>query len=107
MSKSKKNIPEQNALFKIRVVYGFLNKLKIVALGEVLEGRIEENMKLKARLSHGSSLGSWDIVEVLDMDFINNMENKNFIGLILKCKDENDFKLLQSLRVYDEVVEVA
>lgn len=106
MSKSKKNKSTPKALFKVRVVYGFLHKLKIVVLGEVLEGKVVEGMKLKAVFSHGSTIGSWDIIEILDMDFINNQAHENFIGLMLKCKDEADFKLLQSLRVYDEVVEV-
>ncbi len=106
MSKTKKNQSNKAAQFKVRVVYGFLKKLKIVVLGEVLEGEIKEAMSLRAKFPHGSAVGSWPIIEVLDMDFINNMENKDFIGLILKCKDEADFKLLQSLRVYDEIVEV-
>ena len=83
-----------------------MKKLKIVVLGEVLEGTVDESMSVKARLSHGSDLGSWEILEVLHMDFINNLEHENFIGLIIKCKDEADFKLLQALRVYDEVVEL-
>jgi hypothetical protein len=108
MSKSNKNNSEINnkAEFRVSVVYGFKVKLKIVVLGEVLKGSIEEGMMLQARLSQGTAVGMWEIIEILKMDFINGLENKNFIGLILKCKDEKDFKLLQSLRVYDETVVV-
>ncbi len=90
--------------FRVSVVYGFKAKMKVVILGEVLNGKIEEGMELQACLPHGTAVGKWLIIEILNMDFINGLENKNFIGLIVKCKDENDFKLLQSLRVYDEVV---
>jgi hypothetical protein len=40
------------------------------------------------------------------MDFINGTENKNFVGLVITCINEQDFKLLQSLRVYDETLMV-
>jgi hypothetical protein len=107
MAKSKEQKNEVNkAEFRVSVVYGFKVKLKIVVLGEVLNGNIEEGMMLQAQLAHGTAVGKWEIIEILKMDFINGLENKNFIGLMVRCKDENDFKLLQSLRVYDEVVVV-
>ncbi len=102
MKKNDSNL----ASFRVSVVYGFKIKLKIVVLGEVLNGRIDEGMKIKARLPHGTDVGEWEIIEILNMDFINGLENKNFIGLIVKCNNEADFKLLQSLRVYDEVIVV-
>ncbi len=49
-------------------------------------------------------IGGWLITEILKMDFINGSEDKNFIGLLVKCKDTEDFKLLQSLRVYEETI---
>jgi len=108
MAKSKKTAIKTPAKFRVRVVYGFIKKLKIVVLGEIIGGQIEEGMSVYARLPHGTIIGTWEIIEILKMDFINNsVENKNFIGLMLKCKTLEDFELLQSLRVYDEIIEIA
>jgi hypothetical protein len=38
------------------------------------------------------------------MDFINDADNHKFLGLVLRCKNEQDFNLLKSLRVYDETL---
>jgi hypothetical protein len=99
------NLNQQNrAAFRVSVVYGFKDKLEIVLLGEILEGSVDAEMSIYVKLSEGTAVGKWRIVEVLTMDFINGTENINFIGLMVKCQDDNDFKLLQSLRVYDETV---
>lgn len=102
MAKKAKKVSA--ASFKVRVVYGFLNKLEIILLGDIISGKIEEGMHMKTILPHQTPVGSWKIKEVLKMDFINGNENQNFIGLVIHCKNEDDFKLLQSLRVYDETV---
>ncbi len=99
------NLNQQNrAAFRVSVVYGFKDKLEIVLLGEILEGSVDAAMSIYVKLSEGTAVGKWRILEVLTMDFINGTENNNFIGLMVKCQDDNDFKLLQSLRVYDETV---
>lgn len=95
------------AEFKVRFVYGFLKKLKIVLLGKVLKkGRISEGMQVQIVLNNGTHVGDWEIIEVLKMDFINELEDKDFIGLMLKCKSQEEFELLRVLRVYDEIVQV-
>jgi hypothetical protein len=104
MSESKNQI--NTAAFRVSVVYGFKDKLEIVLLGEIIAGKVEASMSIFVRLSEGTALGKWEIGEILTMDFINGTENKNFIGLVVCCKDEQDFKLLQSLRVYDETLVV-
>ena len=38
----KKQSPSSQARFQVRVVYGFENKLKIVLLGELISGIIED-----------------------------------------------------------------
>jgi len=103
-SNKTQHIVQHAASFRVSVVYGFQDKLKIVILGEILQGDITEGMNLQARLSDGTSVGMWEVTEVLVMDFINGQENNKFISLIVKCKDVSDFKLLQSLRVYDEII---
>ncbi len=92
--------------FVVSVTYGFLPKLKVVLLGEMLSGTVEDSMFVQVQLESGNIVGTWQIIEVLHTDFINQYENNNFKGLILKCKDEKDFKLLQSLRVYDETITI-
>ena len=93
--------------FAVKVSYGFLPKLKIVLLGEVLtKGNVEDGMLVQIRMPSGEPFGTWEIWEVLHMDFINQHENPNFKGLMLKCKSEEEFKLLQSLRVYDETITI-
>ncbi|MCP4440648.1 MAG: hypothetical protein GY810_17010 [Aureispira sp.] len=95
------------AQFKVRVVYGFLKKLEIVLLGQVLKkGRISEGMQVQIVLNNGTPVGDWAITEVLKMDFVNELEDRDFIGLMLKCKSRKEFELLRALRVYDEIVEV-
>jgi len=91
-------------LFNVRVVYGFLHKLEIVLLGEVLDGEIEDDMVVQVRFEGGTVAGTWEIMEVLHMDFLNQKETSNFKGVMLRCKNEEDFKLLQSLRVYNETI---
>ncbi|MCH2045627.1 MAG: hypothetical protein MK212_16040 [Saprospiraceae bacterium] len=102
MKKTKTKV----AKFKVRVVYGFLHKLKIVLLGDIMQGKLAEGMLVRLLLNDTTVVGSWPIIEVLNMDFINDEENENFVGLMLRCKDEDDYNLLKSLRVYDEVVSV-
>ncbi len=102
MAKKKKDTAE----FHVRVVYGFLNKLKIVLLGEVLSGTIKDGMIVRISFKNGTVVGEWEILEVLHMDFINQQDNTNFKGLILRCKNKDDFKLLQELRVYEETITV-
>ena len=89
-----------------RVVYGFVNKLEIVVLGELKSGKVKEGMYVRVILHSGSVLGSWKITEVLNTDFINQFESPDFMGLVLKCSDIKDFELLKSLRVYDEIITI-
>lgn len=95
---------KQLTQFKVRVVYGFLHKLKIVLLGDIRSGEVAAGMLVNVVLNKETILGSWSILEVLDMDFINDEENTNLVGLMLGCKDAKDYNLLKSLRVYNEVV---
>ncbi len=37
-----RKLKKQTTTFKVRVVYGFLDKLEIVLLGEIQQGKIEE-----------------------------------------------------------------
>lgn len=101
-----KKIKKKAARFKVRVVYGFLNKLEIVLLGDIQEGKIQDGQSIYAELPHNTRIGGWKIKEILNMDFINGSEDKNFVGLLVNCKDKEDFKLLQSLRVYEETIVV-
>lgn len=101
-----KKTKKKSSKFKVRVVYGFLNKLEIVLLGEIQQGKVKEGQVIHAELPHETRIGGWEIMEVLNMDFINGSEDKNFVGLLVKCKDKADFKLLQSLRVYEETIVV-
>lgn len=101
MAKAKKTTE-----YAVRVVYGFREKLKIVLLGEVIEGKVVDGMQLRVSFKNGALVGLWEIIEVLHTDFINQQENPNFKGLIVKCKDLTDFELLKSLRIYDEVVSI-
>ena len=103
MSKNKK---QKEIKFSVKVSYGFLPKLKIVLLGEILSGEVEDGMLVQVALDSGIVVGTWEIWEVLHMDFINQYDSNNFKGLMLKCKNKEDFKLLQSLRVYDEVITI-
>jgi hypothetical protein len=102
---AKKNKKILNT-YKIRVVYGFKEKLKIVLLGELESGKVEDGMSIKIALDSGLEIGKWVILEVLHTSFINQHENPNFKGLIVKCKNLSDFELLKTLRVYDEVIEI-
>jgi hypothetical protein len=102
---AKKNKAILNT-YKIRVVYGFKEKLKIVLLGELESGKVEDGMSIKVAFDSGSEVGQWKIIEVLHTSFINQHENPNFKGLIVKCKNLADFELLKTLRVYDEVIEL-
>lgn len=106
MLPSKHKKTSSASQFRARVVYGFLKKKKVVILGEIISGDIKEGMHLHARLPHGTKVGNWEIIEILNMDFINGVENEDFIGLMLRCVSTIDFELLQSLRVYDEIVEI-
>lgn len=101
MAKKTKKKP---ARFKVRVVYGFLNKLEIVLLGEIQEGKVKSGQSIHAELPHNTRIGGWEIIEILNMDFINGSEDKNFVGILVNCKDKENFKLLQSLRVYEETI---
>jgi hypothetical protein len=97
---------QESGIFEVRVVYGFKEKLKMVLLGEVKSGTVIEGMQVDITLNGVDNIGSWLIEEVLHMDFINNFENPNFKGLMLKCKNTEDFELLQALRIYQENVSV-
>lgn len=101
MAKKKKTA---RSVYRVRVVYGFEKKLKIVLLGELESGKAEDGMRVQMALEGGSIVGDWEIVEVLHTTFINQYENPNFKGLMIKCKSLEEFELLQSLRVYDETV---
>lgn len=90
--------------FKARVVYGFLQRLEVILLGNPLEGYIETGMRGHIQIGDHSTVGDWEVVEIQRMDFINDADDHNFMGLVLKCKDINEFNLLKSLRVYDEVL---
>lgn len=89
-----------------RVVYGFRSKLEIVILGELKSGKVKEGMHVNVVLSSGSVLGTWKIMEVLQTDFINQFESPNFLGLIIKCQNSDDFDLLKALRIYDEIITI-
>ena len=104
---SKAAAPHAKARFKVKVVYGFLSQLRIVLLGERLEGELQVGQAMQLKLSEQTDLGDWTVVEILNMDFINHLENPNFLGLVVECKDEAAFKLLQALRVYEEEVFLA
>ena len=99
-----KKTKKKSSKFKVRVVYGFLDKLEIVLLGDIQQGKVKEGQLIYAEFSNETRIGGWPILEVLNMDFINGSEDKNFVGLLVRCKDKKDFKLLQSLRVYEETV---
>lgn len=90
--------------FRVRVVYGFKEKLKVVLLGSLESGKLQEGLAVQVTLESGSVIGTWDILEVLHTSFINQHENPNFKGLMLKCKNLADFELLKSLRVYEEII---
>ena len=92
---------KKSATFHVRVVYGFLKKLEIVLLGEMTEG------SAKAGMSLNTISGRWEIIEVLNMDFINQHENEKFIGLSIRCKNEEEFQLLKTLRLYDEFLDIS
>lgn len=90
--------------FRVRVVYGFKEKLKVVLLGALESGKIHEDLAVQVTLESGSVIGTWDVLEVLHTSFINQHEDPNFKGLMLKCKNLADFELLKSLRVYEEII---
>lgn len=93
-----------HSVYRVRVVYGFEKKLKIVLLGELESGKVKDGMSVQVALAGGSVVGDWEIIEVLHTSFINQFENPNFKGLMIKCKNLEEFELLQSLRVYDETI---
>lgn len=90
--------------FKARVVYGLLPKLEVILLGNPADGDINTGMTASLQVGTQSEIGHWEIVEIQRMDFINDADNHKFLGLVLRCKDEQDFNLLKSLRVYDETL---
>ncbi len=92
------------AKFQARVVYGFENKLEVVLLGNPLEGKIVKGMSAHVQIGQTSQVGNWEIVEIQKMDFINDSDDHNFLGLVIRCADAAAYKLLQSLRVYDEIL---
>ena len=105
MPAKKKNTPL--AEFQVHVVYGFIDKLKIVLLGETNGRLINENMHIRVQISDGVAMGTWKISNIMRMDFINGVDDNNFIGIEVECTDEDHFKLLQSLRVYEETIHIA
>jgi len=105
MPAKKKNAPL--AEFQVHVVYGFIAELKIVLLGETNGQLIHEDMHIRVQIGDGVDMGMWKISNIMRMDFINGVHDNNFIGLEVECKNEEDFKLLQSLRVYDEIIHIA
>ncbi len=102
MNKTETN----TTLYRVSVVYGFKDKLEIVLLGEIFRGEVTKGMKIVTKLIHGTQVGNWVVKEILNTDFINGHESKNFIGIVVACNNESDFKLLRSLRVYDEIIEL-
>ena len=101
---SKKSTVAVVSKFKTTVVYGFENKLEVILLGNPIEGNIEKGMRARVQIGQNSQVGDWEIVEIQKMDFINASENHNFLGLVIRCVDIAAYKLLQSLRVYDEIL---
>ena len=102
-----KNKVKKNTMptrFKVRVVYGFLARLEMVLLGELLQGPLAIGQELRVRLGEQTVEGGWTVREILQMDFINARQQGDFSGLVVDCQDETSFKLLQQLRVYDEEV---
>jgi hypothetical protein len=96
--------PAQATTFKARVVYGFLERLEVILLGNPIEGKIEKGMHAHVKIGALANEGNWEIIEIQRMDFINDADNHNFMGLVLRCLNEKDFNLLKSLRVYDEII---
>jgi hypothetical protein len=103
MKKNTQKAPV-GATFKVRVVYGFLQKLEIVLLGELLEGQVELGQTLQLQVGEQLLGHQWQVREILHMDFINAIESSDFMGLVVACHSEESFKLLQALRVYDETL---
>ena len=60
--------------FRVRVVYGFKEKLKVVLLGALESGKIHEDLAVQVTLESGSVIGTWDVLEVLHTSFINQHE---------------------------------
>ncbi len=100
----KKQSQSSQARFQVRVVYGFENKLKIVLLGELISGTIEDKEHAYLYLNPDIQAGKWPILEILHMDFVNQHQSENYKGIMLRCKDKQDFELFKSLRVYDEII---
>ena len=90
--------------FKVRMVYGFKTSHQVVVLGHIITGTAKEGMSAEVSLNQGVPIGEWKIKEILDIDFINDQENTDFIGLVLQCETVESYNLLQSLRVYGEVL---
>ncbi len=101
MTKKKKPMK-----FEVRVVYGFQEKLTIVLLGELKSGTVADGMQIEIAMASGTVVGTWEINKVLRTDFINKIENPNFMGLRIECKNLANFNLLKSLRIYDEVINI-
>ena len=101
--KNKRSDTKQ-ARFQVRVVYGFENKLKVVLLGELISGTTDEKELACLHLNPDVVAGQWPILEVLHMDFVNQHQSENYKGIMLRCKDQHDFELFRSLRVYDEII---
>jgi hypothetical protein len=98
----------KNTRFKVRIVYGFLEDLEVVILGKLLnKNKLKAGMEVHLILDNGTPEGNWAIKKVLQMDFINDTTEKDFIGLVVTCKNKESFELLKALRVYDEVLEIS
>lgn len=100
----KKAATATNAQFRVRMVYGFKHNHEVVVLGTTLSGKVEKGMISHATLEHGTNIGEWKIKEVLNIDFINDQDHTDFIGLVLQCETTESYNLLQSLRVYGETL---
>lgn len=102
----KSNTAATPAHFKVTTVYGFKSSREVVVLGHLLRGDASSGTMARLLLNKTALLGEWPIKEVLDIDFINEQDKTDFIGLVLTCENMDSYNLLQSLRVYGEVLEI-
>lgn len=98
------NIQLANAEFKAQIVYGFLERLEVIILGSTVRGNIQTGMRAHLRIGDTQKEGNWEIVEIQHMDFINDIDSKDFKGIVLRCENTADFNLVKSLRLYHETI---
>lgn len=98
------NIQPTTVEFKAQVVYGFLERLEVIILGSTTKGNIEKGMRAHLRIGETQREGNWEVVEIQHMDFINDIDNSEFKGIVLRCENTADFNLVKSLRLYNETI---